>query len=180
MTAAAPHAGIAERGKELALRGAHVEALQHYREAMRYAAAAGAPELFLRHYTQCALESLERLGAWDEVLATCGRAREHYAAHPPAHDVARKDLGSFMEREGVVLLRQGRAQAALERLDEAVRAARPCRLPLAETLAGWLRAGLHVTPDRLSRELDRHRYWSVRPGTLRAHLAVPLPPIPVP
>jgi tetratricopeptide (TPR) repeat protein len=175
-----PHAGIAERGKQLALGGAHVEALQHYREAMRYAVGAGAPELFLRHYTQCALESLERLGAWDEVLATCGRAREHYAAHPPATDVARKDLGSFLEREGVVLLRQGRHEQALERLAEAVQAARPSRLPLAETLAGWLRGGLQITADRLARELDRHRYWSVRAGTVRAHLAVALPHIPVP
>ncbi len=176
----APHAGIAERGRQLALAGQHVEALQHYREAMRYALAAGAPELCLRHYTQCALESLERLGAWDEVLATCERARHHYARNPPASDVTRKDLGSFLEREGVVLLRMGRRDEALERFTRAAEAAHPCRMPLAQTLARWLRAGLQVTPDRLSRELDRQLYWSVRAGTLRPDLAVALPPIPVP
>ena len=176
----APHAGIAERGRQLALAGQHVEALRHYREAMRYALAAGAPELCLRHYTQCALESLERLGAWEEVMATCARAREHYAEHPPASDLTRKDLGSFLEREGVVMLRMGRPDQAAERFARAVEAARPARMPLAETLAGWLRAGLQVTPDRLARELDRQLYWSVRAGTLRPALAVALPPIPAP
>jgi tetratricopeptide (TPR) repeat protein len=174
------HPGIAERGKQLALSGEHVDALTHYREAMRQATRTGAPEVFLRHYTQCALESLERMGALDEVLATCERAREHYRANPPADGVARRDLGNFLEREAVVLLRMGRRDDAATRLREAIDAVRPLRLPLAETLAGWLRANLHVAPHRLERELDRHLYWSVRAATLRPDLASAVPAIPSP
>jgi tetratricopeptide (TPR) repeat protein len=169
------HIGLAERGKQLALQKKHIEALRHYREAMRHATVHSAPEVFLRYYTQCALESLERLGAWDEVLATCGRAREHYAAHPPADDIARKDRGSFLEREGVVLLRLGRREEAASCFTEAITAARPCRLPLAETLGRWLRSNLHIAPDRLDHELTRQRYWSVRPDNIRADLAIALP-----
>jgi tetratricopeptide (TPR) repeat protein len=172
------HVGLGERGKQLALGGQHVEALRHYREAMQQATRTQAPEVFLRHYTQCALESLERLGALDEVLATCGRAREHYRQHPPGDDVARKDQASFLEREGIVLLRQKRLDEARACFTEAMAAARPARAPLAETLLGWLRANLHVAPQRLERELTRQKYWSVRADSLRAEWAVPLPDVP--
>jgi hypothetical protein len=169
------HVGLAERGKQLALAGRHADALRQYRDAMRHASETGAPEVFLRHYTQIALESLERMGALDEVLKTCGQARAHYAAHPPGDDISRKDRASFLEREGVILLRQGRKADAGACFAEAVAAARPLRAPLAETLAGWVRSNLHVTRDRLDRELTRQKYWSVRPEHVRADLAISLP-----
>jgi tetratricopeptide (TPR) repeat protein len=169
------HVGIGEHGKQLALAGQHVEALRHYREAMQQATRHAAPEVFLRHYTQCALESLERLGALDEVLGTCGRAREHYRQHPPADAVARKDQASFLEREGIVLLRLQRPDEAIACFTAAVAAVRPARAPLAETLLGWLRANLHVTPARLDRELTRQKYWSVRADSVRAEWALALP-----
>ena len=169
------HLGIAERGKQMALAGKHSDALRHYREAMRHATDTGAPEIFLRHYTQIALESLERMGAFDEVLKTCARAREHYAEHPPGDDVSRKDRASFLEREGVILLRQDRRAAAGVVFAEAIAAAKPLRAPLAETLAGWVRSNLHITRERLDRELTRQKYWSVRADSVRAELAISLP-----
>lgn len=169
------HVGLAERGKQLALRNNHVEALRYYREAMRHATSQGAPEVFLRYYTQCALESLDHLGAWDEILATCERAKTHYRAHPPSDDIARKDHGSFLERAGVVLLKLDRRIEAAQSFSEAIEASKPCRVPLAETLLRWIRSNLHVTADRLNRELSRQRFWSVRADNLRPDLAIDLP-----
>lgn len=164
------HFGIAEKGKLHALKGDHVSALRLYRQAMNQAQEAAAPEVFLRHYTQCALESLERMGAYDEVLDTCARAQAHYETHPPADDVARLDRASFLERAGVIHLRRGDREAARAHFEQAIAAARPLRVPLAESVAGWLRSNLHVTPDRLERELVRHRYWSVRADVVRKSL----------
>lgn len=169
------YVALGERGKQHALAHAHVEALRYYREAMRIAEREGAPELFLRHFTQCALESLEHMKAYDEVLATCERAREHYEANPPSDDVSRKDRGSFLERAGVVLLRQAKPQEALRQFEEAVSSTAPIRMPLSDTLVRWLRSGLHVSPSRLDAELARQHYWSVRPDTVRADWAAAAP-----
>ena len=65
----AMHLALAESGREKALRHEHTEALRLYREAMKLAVAAGAPEVFFRYYTQCVLESLERTASYDEVIA---------------------------------------------------------------------------------------------------------------
>jgi hypothetical protein len=119
--------------------------------------------VLLRHYTQCALESLERLGALEEGLATCDRARQQYASHPPSSEVTQKEPASFLEREGVVLLRLGRRAEARARLNEAIVAALPARAPLAETLVRWPRVNLHVDAECLERELTRQKYWLVRP-----------------
>jgi tetratricopeptide (TPR) repeat protein len=168
--------GLGEQGKAHALAGRHPEALRHYREAMRNAQADGAPEVFLRHYTQCALESLERLGAFDEVLATCDNAAEHYRKHPPSDDVARKDQASFLERAAVVLLRAQRPAEARQRLQRALEVAGEVPMPLARTLLGWLRGQLHLSLPRLEAELSRQHYWSVRADTVRTDWAVALPP----
>lgn len=169
------HVGLAEHGKQQALAGQHAEALRHYREAMKRATAEAAPEVFLRHYTQCALESLERMGAWDEVLAACDNAAKHYRQHPPRDEVARKDRASFLERAGVVLLRQQRLQAAQQHFLQAIAAAEPLPMPLSRTLLGWLRSHLHLSTERLEAELVRQTYWSVRADRTRREWAVALP-----
>jgi hypothetical protein len=170
------HLRLAERGKQLALAGHHAAAVQHYLQAMKHARARGVPAVFLRHYTQCALESLELMGALDEVLATCDRARKHYASHPPEGEVAQKERVRYLEREGVVLLRLGRCVEARARLNEAIIVALPARVPLAETLVRWLRLNLRIDKERLERELVRQRYWSVRSDSVRSEGTLPLPP----
>lgn len=183
------HIGLAERGKLLALQNQHIEALRYYRQAMQHATTVmqsdpaqeasldrrRALELCLRHYTQCALESLERMGAYDEVLATCERAQEHYDASPPRDDVARKDCGSFHERRGVVNLRRNQRKEATTQFEAAIAAAAPSKLPLSETLLRWLRSNLHLSKDRLEGELTRQHYWSVRADRVRNDWAQAVP-----
>ncbi len=172
---AALHVGIAEQGKLHALAGDHQEALRHYREAIRLAVASGSPEVCFRHYTQCVLESLERLAAWDEILAFCERVQAHYAANPPPHELARLDLAGAHERRGVVLLKRGDAPAARAALALAVEHAGAGRMPLAEELLGWLRRGMQVDARRVQQQQERHRYFIVEREAVRSERAIPLP-----
>jgi tetratricopeptide (TPR) repeat protein len=180
MTGADParlHAGIAEYGKVCALRGDHVAALMHYREAMSVAIRQSAPDVIVRHYLECALESLEHMGAYAEVLAYCERALEHYRAQPPGSALGYFDVASIQQRRGVVLLKQGRRDEAAQAFNAACETARSANatLPLAETLLRWITAQLTITADRLASEQARHHYCSVRADTVRPARAVPLP-----
>jgi tetratricopeptide (TPR) repeat protein len=160
------HLGIAAHGKQRALAGDHRAALERYREALRLAVAAREPEVFFRHYLECALESLERLEAYAEVLEYCDRAIEHYRTTPPPHDLARVDLAHVHQRRGIVLLKQRDPARAAVALTEAARlaASARCALPLTAAVLEWLNRGWQVDPERLLAEQERHRYFSVRPG----------------
>ena len=167
MTVAGLHIGVAEHGKVCALGGDHVTALMHYREAMSMAIREQSPPVVVRHYLECALESLEQMGAYSEVLAYCDRAVEHYQQHPPEGPLPQLDLASIHQRQGVVLLKQGDREGAARAFDVASSLARAvgAELPLAGTLLRWLRAQLTITADRIAREQERHHYYSVRPST---------------
>ncbi len=171
------HGGVAEYGKVCALRGDHVGALLHYRAAMSMAIVQQTPPVVIRHYMECALESLEQMGAYDEVLAYCDRAIEHYADHPPDSALAQFDLSTFHQRRGVVLLRRGARDEAAGAFDVACAIAHQAEaeLPLAETLLRWIRSRLTITAERLSAEQARWRYCAVRQETVRPARAVPLP-----
>lgn len=175
MSRAPIHHAIAERGKLHALAGDHVTAMMHYREAMSIAVEHGAPEVMFRHYMECAIESLERMGELDEVLGYCDRAIQHYAERPPNHELAVLDLASIHQRRGITLLRKGDSSAAKEALHEALRVLGSRRaLPIASTLLRWLDARMHVSLARLEAELERNRYYCVRRDSVSESRAVPL------
>jgi len=162
------HLQIAESGKLAALRGDHRTALGHYRAAIRLAVGSGAPEVFFRHYLEATLESLELSEAYDDVLAYCDRAIEHYAANPPAHVLAELDLATIHQRRGVVLLKRSEVAPARAALEQAVAGAARIgvRFELAERVLDWIRRGLAVTVPRLLAEQRRLHYFSVRPDTV--------------
>lgn len=171
------HLGLAEQGKIHAVENRHQEALSHYREAMNVAVKQGAPEVFFRHYLGCSLESLERMGAYREVLDYCEKALAHYEDNPPEHDIARLDRATIHQREGVIAMRLGeveRAKAAFAQALDAARALRT-RLPLAERLNRWLLTNMHIDPRRLEQELAQHEYWTVRPDNIDRGRARSLP-----
>ncbi|MEX1364406.1 MAG: peptidylprolyl isomerase [Nannocystaceae bacterium] len=170
------HVGIAEQGKLHAIDGRHGEALRHYREAMRLAVQGDAPDVFFRHYTQCVLESLEAMEAWDEILEFCDRAEAHYEHNPPPNPLARLDLASIRERRAVVLLHREQIELAREALEQALNDLPPTALPLARTLHRWLGSGLRVDPRRLRQEQVRHHYFVVRREGVDPRRAIPLPP----
>lgn len=169
------HLGLAEQGKILALGGDHVEALRHYREAIRLAVSGKAPEVFFRHYTQCVLESLELQGSFDEVIRFCRDADQHYRGHAQLLPVQRRDHGAILERLGVVLLKQGQRDEGRTVLQEACRIAGERALPLAEEVLAWMQRGLHVDARRLTGSQRRHHYFVVRSDQVDRRRARSLP-----
>jgi tetratricopeptide (TPR) repeat protein len=171
MTDAMRHLQMAEVGKLAALRGDHVTALGHYRDAMRLAVAGGAPEVFFRHYLEATLESLELMNAFDNVLEYCDRAIRHYAEHPPEHEIAWLDLASIHQRRGAVLLKSGNRAEARAAFACAVELANRigASLELAQLVLGWLTRGLVVSTERLLVEQRRLRYFSIRADADDAH-----------
>ena len=170
------HLSIAEQGKLHLLQGRHEEALRHFREAIRIAVSARAPEVFFRHYTQCVLESLELSGDYAEIIAFCEDADAHYAKIDSVEPLLAKDHGAILERLGVALLLSDRREQASEALDRACATAGADVLPLAEALSKWLKRGLAVPPPVLRQAQRRHQYFVVRPDTVDRRLARPLPP----
>lgn len=171
------HLGLAEQGKLHAVSNRHREALSHYREAMNIAVKQQAPEVFFRHYLGCSLESLERMGAYREVMDYCEKALDHYASNPPEHEIACLDRATILQREGVIALRMGDQERAKRAFSDALKQAGEVKaeLPLADRLHRWMAANLHIDSRRLEQELDRLDYWSVRPEHIDASRARPLP-----
>ncbi|MCB9529514.1 MAG: peptidylprolyl isomerase [Myxococcales bacterium] len=167
------HLGVAEQGKLHALRGEHPLALQHYREAMNQAVRFGEPEVFYRHYLECALESLELMGALDEVVAWCDAALEHYRAHPPQTAVGARDLAHIHQRRGIALMKRGHRDPARAALAEAIEL-QDGAMPLAATLLRWIDSRLHCDAARITAEQRRQGFFSVRADTVDARRAVPL------
>lgn len=171
------HMGIAEAGKAAALDGDHAEALRHYRTAIRMCVSARAPDVFFRHYTQCAMESLERTGHFAEVIAYCEAADTHYRDVGARNPLQRRDHGSILERLGIVRLKAGDAAGAEVALDDAVAIAGASALPLAQTVLDWLHRGLHVVPRRLEELQRKHGYFVVREEAVDRDRIRPLPGI---
>ena len=168
------HLGIAEAGKLLALKGRHKEALQRYREALKLAHSAGAPQLFGRHYLQCVLESLEHLG--DHVglrdLAGQAAAAAETAGESPFH---RRDRAALLERVGVAELKSGDSAAALRTFAQVVELAGPEGQPLSAQLLDWMKRGFDVGTTRLADAQRSHAYWTVRPETVDPARAIDMP-----
>jgi len=158
------HLRVAEEGNVAALRGDHKAALLRYREAIRLAVQSRAPEVFFRCYMEATLESLELMEDFGSVIEYCDRATAHYAAQPPAHDVAWLDLASIHQRKGAVLLKMGDHEAARQALEAAlaIGVRIGARLELARLLHGWIARSFFVSADRITQEQRRLHYFSVR------------------
>jgi len=169
------HIGIAEAGKLRALAGDHTDALRHYREALRLAQSARAPEVFFRHYTQCVLESLERTGAHGEVIAFCEQALAHYDAQGATLAVHRRDKAALLERLALNRIKAGQGDAAQAPLDAAVTLAAAADLPVARTVRDWLRRGMRPDPRRISELQAKHGYFAVTADRVEPDRAIALP-----
>lgn len=179
------HRGLAEQGKLHALAGDHDLALAHYREAMRLSVEAGAPEVFFRHYLECSMESLELMGANDDVVDYCMRVAEHYVGLEPADELQARfmalDQAANAQRLGVNLIKAGRAEEAAGPLADAVERAKAAAssLPLAELLNGWLARRLTIDRARVETEQRRLGYFAVTADTVDPAAAIPLPSEPI-
>jgi tetratricopeptide (TPR) repeat protein len=163
------HAGVAEAGKVLALKGRHAEALAKYREALRLAHGVRAPQIFARHYLHCVLESLERMGAHDQAATLAGEAASSAASEAGGLEPSvfqQRDRACLLERQGVNLLKAGETTAARASLIAAL--SLDDGLPLARRLLAWTERGLSVSAAQLAQAQRTDGYWAVRPETVNS------------
>jgi tetratricopeptide (TPR) repeat protein len=170
------HLRIAEQGKVHTLEKDYVRALGCYRLAMRLTAERGDREAFFRHYLESLVEALELDGSYDAVLEYCDRMDDMFDQADGDADLRCYDRASLRQRRGIALLKMDRLGEAEQALADACSMAGSAgsTLPLAETLLRWLRSHLRIDPRRLFEEQQRHRYFSIRPDTVRADIATRL------
>ena len=171
------HMGIAEQGKMYALSGDHKMALLYYKNAMHLTVQAKDPEIFFRHYLEVALESMEILEYFDEVLAYTDKAIAMYDNNPPKDEIARIDLAHIYQKKGIALMKKAEVTAAKTALKQGIDLMKKegHSLPLANTLYRWLASGFHLDPKRIIAEQNRNKYFSVRPETVDPKRAIKLP-----
>lgn len=170
------HIGIAEAGKLLAIKGKHKEALERYREALRLAQSARAPDVFGRHYLQCVLESLEKLGDNARVIDLAMHAAD--AAGQTDTPFHRRDRAALLERAAIARLKLDDRDAAQDGFAEALSLAGPEGQPLSAMLLDWMKRGWQITPARIADAQRKHGYWAVRTDTVDPVRASRAPAIP--
>ena len=154
-----------------AVAGRHLDALEHYREALKLARSSRAPDVVFQYYTQCMLESLERLGHYDEVEDYCRRALAQLGARDARHPVVRRMTASHLERLGAVQAKRGDTDAALETLDLAIETAGSKGLTVATRLSEWLRRRMTLDAARITQLQEKSGQFTVDRSTLRPDAA---------
>ena len=172
-----PHDAIAEQGKVLALGGRYDEALLHYRLAMRKATEARAPEVTIRHYVDCCIDSLEHRGDYDAVIGYADQVIAAYGKREPTHPLHWRDLATAHERRAAALLKAGRWQEAATSCQAAEQAAMHCgqTAELAKRLLPWCNPRLTVPVERIVSEQNRCQSFVVRDDTVDRKRARPVP-----
>lgn len=171
------HLQIAENGKILALKGDHKEALRHYKEALRMCQTVENSEVFLQHYSLCAMESLELMEAHQEIITFCDKSIDFLTPKKAdrTDEWFRKNLASLWERKGIQYIYLDEKSEAIEALSTAIKEAANLPLPLSKDLLNWLQRGYTVTHKQVRDLQKRHHYFTVRKENVNAKIAVKLP-----
>ncbi|MNK05419.1 hypothetical protein D3C87_233010 [compost metagenome] len=171
------HLQIAENGKILALKADHKEALRHYKEAMRMCQTVENSEVFLQHYSLCAMESLELMEAHAEVITFCDKSIEFLTPKQAdrTDEWFRRNLASLWERKAIQHIFLEENPEAIEAFEEAIKAAIHMPMPLSRELLNWLKRGFAITPRKVRDLQNRHHYFTVRKENVNEKIAVQLP-----
>lgn len=175
MKATPNHLGIAEMGKVLSLKGDHEGALRYYRKAIHIATSQSLPEVFFQHYTHCAMESLEQLGAHDAVIEYCEKMETLLADRLDESAFIRKTYAAVLEKHAMQLLLKGEMEEGRECMEEAQQTLGRGALPLTDQVLDWMRRGYRLGDRQLKDARVKHNYFSVRAETVQPELAVELP-----
>jgi tetratricopeptide (TPR) repeat protein len=172
------HYSIAEKGKMLALEGNHKEALRHYKEALRMCQALPTADLFFQHYSLCAMESLELMGSYHEVIDFCDKCLEFLESKETLKNTPmfEKYVASILERKGVQFL-------LLEEKPEAITAFKAVQarvgktmMPLTNDLLNWAMRGYAINAGQIRDLQKKHKYFTVRKENVNEKIAIELPP----
>lgn len=171
------HMGVAEQGKIYAVEGNHKLALVYYQTAINMTVQAGDPELFFRLYLESALESMEFLGLYEDVLDYCNRAILLYEENPPPNEFARLDFANIHQRKGIILFKMNQKEEAKVFLQKAIDLIKieKTTFPLATKVLRWIQIGFHIDETRILSEQKANKYFSVTKENLRPDNAIKIP-----
>lgn len=171
------HYGIAEKGKVFALQGNHKEALRHYKEALRMCQTLPNADLFFQHYSMCAMESLELMGSYEEVIAFCDNCLDFLESKEELRNnpVFEKYLASITERKGIQYLFLDEKKEAVEAFREVQTRMGKTGMPLTNELLNWASRGYTITTKQIRDLQNKHRYFTVRKETVNEQIAIELP-----
>lgn len=171
------HFNIAEQGKLYATQGNHEEALRHYKEALRMSQQVPNADIFFQHYSQCAMESLELMKSYANVIAFCDKCigfmetKDNLQEHP----IFMKYLASLWERKAIQYLYLNEKEDAIEAFEHAIVIVKPHKIPLAQELHNWCKRGYTINKQQIENLLKKHHYYTVRKENVNEKIAIELP-----
>lgn len=171
------HFGVAEKGKVFALQGNHKEALRHYKEALRMCQGLPNADVFFQHYSLCAMESLELMESYNEVIDFCDRCLDFLETKSTLneHPVFEKYVASILERKGIQFLLLDEKEDAVETFKTVQERIGKTKMPLTNELLSWTARGYTITPQKIRDLQKKHRYFTVRKESVNEKIAVELP-----
>lgn len=171
------HFGVAEKGKIFAVQGNHKEALRHYKEALRMCQTVPNADIFFQHYSLCAMESLELMKSYNEVIEFCDKCLDFLDTKPELenHPVFQKFKASLWERKGIQFLYMEEKEEAVDAFKEAQKNIDRKHLPLTTDLLNWALRGFAISPKQIQDTQKKHHYFTVRKDNVNETIAVELP-----
>lgn len=171
------HYHIAEQGKLFAIQNNHKEALRHYKEALKMSQKVPQADIFFQHYSQCAMESLEKMRSYHEVINFCDKCIDFMETKNDLYDQLFfiKYLASLWERKGIQHLFLQEKELAIESFEETIAIIKPHKLPLTQEFYNWCKRGYTITDKQIESLLKKHQYYTVRKEKINAEIAIKLP-----
>ena len=168
------HLGIAEQGKIFAVQGNHKEALRHYKEAIKMTQGQEMGEMFFQHYMQCTLESLELMGAYNEVLDYCEKFMELLNAKEESDFISKYKTETWL-RMAIQYLHKDDPETAREYLMTVAKESGKVKLKIADTLLNWINRRYTITKKQIIDLQNENNYFIVNKNNLKPEIAVALP-----
>lgn len=172
------HYNIAEKGKVYALKGNHTEALRHYKEALRMCENLNNSDIFFQHYSLCAMESLELMGNYKDVIDFCEKCLEFLRDKQiEGNDLINKYKSSLLERMGIQHLFLKDNEEAKECFLFAKKIGGSQTSALTRDFLNWLSRGYLITEKQILDLEKKHNYFTVRKELVDESIAIELPQI---
>lgn len=171
------HFGVAEKGKIFALQGNHKEALRHYKEALRMCQGLENSDIFFQHYSLCAMESLELMESYQEVIDFCEKTLDFLDSKEKIDNnpIIEKYIASIIERKGIQYLLLNEKDEAIDAFKDVQKRIDKRLMPLTAELLNWTQRGFTITIKQVREMQKKHHYFTVRKENVNENIAVELP-----
>lgn len=170
------HLGIAEKGKIYAVASNHKEALRHYKEAIKMTQNQVNGEMFFQHYIQCAMESMELMGAYEEVINYCEKFLDLLDTKEQTEIIV-KYKADVLQRMAIQFLYKEDKEEAKALFQIVQKTIGIGKQKLTDELLNWLLRGYNINPKQILEMQKKYQYFIVNKDNLKPEIAIELPEI---